>query len=155
MTGEELRAAVASEDGVRERGFEVLAALAERVAIARGDESPEMSEAREIAIRMLDHRDALGAQTLILDAILRRVGLFPYLDPERLGTRDLLALQAHRPLGMPEEEIVFHRLQAEVYRRLMDGESVVLSLNPPMGWLGDEMVGRGGFWGGVAGAGRG
>jgi hypothetical protein len=29
------------------------------------------------------------------------------------------------------------------------------NLNPPMGWLGDEMVGRGGFWGGVAGAGRG
>jgi hypothetical protein len=127
MTGDELRAAVANEGNIRERGFEVLATLAERIAMARDDESPEMSEGREIAIRMLDYREGLGTQTQVLDAILRRVGLFPYLDSERLGARDLVAVQAHRPLEMPEDDVVFHRLQADVYRRLMDGESVVLS----------------------------
>ncbi len=60
MTGDELRAAVANEGNIRERGFEVLATLAERIAMARDDESPEMSEAREIAIRMLDYREVLA-----------------------------------------------------------------------------------------------
>jgi replicative superfamily II helicase len=31
------------------------------------------------------------------------------------------------PLDLPEEDLVFHRIQAEVYRRLLDGENVVLS----------------------------
>jgi hypothetical protein len=127
VTGDELRAAIATEDGIREHGFAVLAELAVRIADGGNDESQEMSEAREIAIRMLDHRDALGGHAAALDAILRRTGLFPYLDADRLGTRDLLAVEAHRPLDMPEEDVIFHRVQAEVYRRLMDGESVVLS----------------------------
>jgi ATP-dependent helicase YprA (DUF1998 family) len=127
MTADELRDAVATEEGIRAHGFSVLAALAERIAGDGDDESRQMSEAREIAIRMLDHRDALGPHASALDAILRRTGLFPYLEPERLGTRDLLAVEAHRPLDMAEEDVVFHRVQADVYRRLMDGESVVLS----------------------------
>jgi len=38
----------------------------------------------------------------------------------------LLAYELHRPPSM-DETFVFHRAQAEVYRRLVDGENVVLS----------------------------
>lgn len=62
----------------------------------------------------------------MLDAVLRRLGLFPYLDVEGLGARDLLAFEAHRPLDMGED-LVFHRVQGEVYRRLMDGSNIILS----------------------------
>jgi hypothetical protein len=127
MTPKELRDLIASPAGVADNGFDILAELGAMIAAGGEDESPHLKDAREIAIRLLDHRAALGGLEPALDALLRRLGMFPYVAPESLGVRDLLALEAHRPLEMPDEEIVFHRVQAEVYRRLMDGENVVLS----------------------------
>ncbi len=127
MTFEELKAAVATAESASERAFDVLADVGGLVARAQGEESTEMTQAREIAIRLVEHRDALGGQVALLDAMLRRLGLFPYIDVDTVGVRDALAIEAHRPLDMPEGDLVFHRVQAEVYRRLLDGENVVLS----------------------------
>lgn len=126
MNLEELRTAVADPSSARAQAFDVLANIAALVALADAEESIEMVQAREIAIRLVEHRDALGAATVPLDAMLRRLGLFPYVDPLQLGVADQLALEAHRPLDLPDD-VVFHRVQAEVYRRLLDGENVILS----------------------------
>lgn len=127
MTYEELKASVATAESAARQVFEVLAEVGAMVARANSEESPEMGQAREIAIRLVEHRDSLGGQAALLDAMLRRLGLFPYMDVDGAGMRDRLAIEAHRPLDLPEAGIVFHRVQAEVYRRLLDGENVVLS----------------------------
>jgi hypothetical protein len=126
MTIEELRQAVSSAESARENAFDVLTSLSSYIANAAHDEDGGLSDAREIAIRLVEHRDALGGNARILDGVLRRLGLFPYLDVEEIGARNLLAFEAHRPFDMPND-LVFHRMQGEVYRRLMDGQNIVLS----------------------------
>jgi hypothetical protein len=96
MTFAELKAAVATAESANERAFDVLADVGGLVARAQGEESVEMEQAREICIRMVEHRDALGGRVALLDAMLRRLGLFPYIDVDRAGVRDLLAIEAHR-----------------------------------------------------------
>lgn len=88
---------------------------------------PEQAEsAHELILRALEHRNRFGASEPILSALARSVGLFPYLHPEMLGFKDALAYEFHRPPYMPDD-FVFHREQAEIYRRLLSGENVILS----------------------------
>lgn len=82
--------------------------------------------ARELVLRALEHRKSFHATRPILEALTRAVGLFPYNDPEQLGLRDRIAYEYNRPLNM-DKSFVFHREQAEVYRRLLAGDSVILS----------------------------
>jgi len=79
----------------------------------------------DLVIRLCEHRDALGEYGLILDGLLRQSGLFPYLDETSLGTADLLAYETHRPPNI--DYVVFHRVQAQIFRRLMAGERIALS----------------------------
>ncbi|MGH7494341.1 MAG: DEAD/DEAH box helicase [bacterium] len=79
-----------------------------------------------MVLRALEHRQAFNQFNQILDALVRTVGLFPYVNTDNLDFRDRLAYEFHRPLDMPDNT-VFHRVQAEVYRRLLTGENVVLS----------------------------
>ncbi|WP_295880880.1 DEAD/DEAH box helicase [uncultured Thiohalocapsa sp.] len=81
---------------------------------------------RELVLRALEHRDAFSPYTPILDTFVRQVGLFPYLDEDALSFRDAVAYEFHRPDGM-KNELVFHRAQAEIYRRLLRGENVIVS----------------------------
>lgn len=127
LTLAEMREAVSTPQAARDRGFEVLRSLAALLAAAGDEESTHLHHAREIAIRMVEHREGLGPIAAPMDAVLRRLGLFPYLDESNLSVADLMAMEMHRPLGMDTEDLVFHRVQAEVYRRLLDGENVVLS----------------------------
>ena len=76
--------------------------------------------------RALDLRISFGGFAPILDSLARASGLFPYAFTESLDTRDLIAYECHRPSNLPPD-LVFHREQAEVYRRLMNGESIILS----------------------------
>ena len=86
------------------------------------------SGARDLIIRCLERREEMGASKVIHDALLARIGLYPYLDdPASLSLGDRIAYEAHRPLVSPREEFVFHAMQAEVYARLMDGETVILT----------------------------
>jgi replicative superfamily II helicase len=85
--------------------------------------------AHELVLRALENKDSFGSMSEILDALVRKIGLFPYLKPENLHVKDLLAYEAHRPFSMNRENdnYVFHRLQGLVYRRLMGGENIILS----------------------------
>ncbi len=82
---------------------------------------------RSMVIRCLEYRSELNGEAAVLDALVRKLGLFPYV-PENapLSSADALALEAHRSPA-PGGEVVFHAMQAAIYWRLLDGQNVILS----------------------------
>lgn len=88
--------------------------------------SEEQDVVQELVLRALDREEAFARQRPILDSLVREVGLFPYLTPSELPLPDQIAYEFHRPDNMGGD-LVFHRPQAEVYRRLLDGANVILS----------------------------
>lgn len=116
-----LRQALRSPEILHAQTFDILKQLC---ALA-SDEAYER-EAVEMVLRALEHRQVFASFSQILNALVRSVGLFPYADPEALNLSDRLAYEFHRPLEM-QDDTVFHRVQAEVYRRLLSGESLILS----------------------------
>jgi hypothetical protein len=83
--------------------------------------------AQELILRSLEHRELFGECRPILDALIREVGLFPFLEVEDLGLSDALAYEYHKPVNMEATGVVFHRPQARVYRELLAGNNIVLS----------------------------
>lgn len=104
--------------------FKFLADLSAFTSLAVGDDT--LQEARDILVRVLEDAAKFKGYEPVIQTLLRNVGLFPYLDFKNANTVDQLAAEAHRPEAMPEN-IVFTAKQAEVYRELMAGRSVVLS----------------------------
>ncbi|QCB98560.1 DEAD/DEAH box helicase [Arthrobacter sp. PAMC25564] len=81
-----------------------------------------------MVIRALDRSGDFTNEMPLLLSLARDQGLFPYienLDTNYLPLPDLIALEMHRPDDMGK--VVFHRVQAEVYRKLLSGENVLLS----------------------------
>lgn len=116
-----LRKTLRSPDSVRLQAFNILRSIACLVA------NPEQELfAHEMVLRALEHREQFEPYQQVLDSLVRSVGLFPYLNPGELSFRDAVAYEFHRPENMGED-FVFHREQAEIYRRLLDGDSVILS----------------------------
>jgi hypothetical protein len=115
-----LRRTLGTPDQIKEDPF----ALLKEICHVR-NERPGDDTAQELILRALEHRASFGAATPLLDALVRDVGLFPYLPPENLGLSDLLAFEAHRPPDL--DRIVFHHPQAKIFYTLLSGESVVLS----------------------------
>lgn len=105
---------------LQDNAFEALSMIA-------GCVNEDENEARECLIRMLEHREILSSYKPIIDSLVQRVGLFPYLDAgiSNLTTSDLLNIESHAPEGM--DDIILHSMQAKVYRALMDGANVILS----------------------------
>lgn len=122
MTPEEVRKNLSESDAdyLRSNAFELLRAIAQ----IRNDED-DKEIAQELILRALDRRDEFGPAAVILDGLVRDVGLFPYLDPDELSLADRIALEIHRPANL--DSIVFHHPQAKVFQTLMSGKSVVLS----------------------------
>lgn len=116
-----LRETLRSPGAVRQAPFELLKEIASLV----GNSDQELI-AHEMVLRALEQRQYFEPYQEILDSLVRSVGLFPYLEPERLSFRDVVAYEFHRPENMGTD-FVFHREQAEIYRRLLDGDSVILS----------------------------
>jgi hypothetical protein len=106
---------------LRNNAFEVMQGICR---IAAGDSDNDRTQAQELILRAMERREDLGESVEVLDGLVREFGLFPYLDLESLGTADAIAYEFHRPLNMEQQKVVFHRVQAEVYRYLLDGESV-------------------------------
>lgn len=109
--------------------FRFLAKLSALSSLAESDD--EVQKAREICVRVLDKAEAFADYEEVVQALLRNVGLFPYLnrDGVDLAGADVatqLATEAHRPTAMPDG-VVFTAKQAEVYRELIAGRNVVLS----------------------------
>lgn len=138
---QDLRSTLRSPAIIADSPFTILQRIAHLVNTA--DEAPTTVE---MVLRALEHRAAFGPCATILDALTRRVGLFPYSDPADLDTADLLAYEAHRPIGY-DEDIVFHRVQSQVYGYLLAGESVILSAPTSFGKskIIDAMVASGKF----------
>lgn len=100
--------------------FDVLREVA-RVSSATPD------SAQDLVIRILDRREDFRGYEELVDALVAHVGLFPYLaDEAPIGVGDQMAREFNRPRGL-DDGVVFHRMQGEIYRRLLAGRSVVLS----------------------------
>jgi hypothetical protein len=117
----QIREALASPDVVAHNGFAVLANIARL-----NNEGNRPQESQELVLRALEVRKQFGHASSLLDALVRQVGLFPYLNPHELGTADQIAWEFNRPANMPEQ-IVFHEPQTRIYRALLGGHNVVLS----------------------------
>jgi ATP-dependent helicase YprA (DUF1998 family) len=118
-----IRQALSDPNTVGKRAFEI----AKAISYFLNGENDRI--ARELVIRALDRRDIFESIPGVLDTFARQVGLFPYTEPNVLPVQDQLAYEYHRPeaLELRGHEVVFHREQAEVYRDLLIGQSVVLS----------------------------
>jgi helicase conserved domain protein len=82
---------------------------------------------QEFVLRLLARLKDFQEWEPIVYSLVRQVGLFPYLEEEKLSLKDALAYEVHRPEGLLGENVVFHHAQAEVYYSLLRGENVVLS----------------------------
>ena len=121
VTFESLRRQLSDPAAVRRTGFTLLKDLCLYLGA-----SEDGRTAQELILWSLERRGEFGAYASVLSALAREVGLFPYVEKDVLGLADRISYELHRPRNMGEQ-IVFHRPQAEVYRRLIAGENVVLS----------------------------
>ena len=122
LTLAELKDRLAHPARITQDAFNIAKSLA-----AYAGQTETESRAHDLVLRALEHRDAFGSAVSVLEALVRQIGLFPYLEEEELGFADAIAYEYHRPLNMDADNVVFHRVQAAVYNRLMDGDNVVLS----------------------------
>jgi ATP-dependent helicase YprA (DUF1998 family) len=120
MTTFELRRTLSDPNAISREPFPLLKEIATRF------NAGEEHTARDLILHALEYRDRFGPYEGILESLVREVGLFPYVDADALSLTDSIAYEYHRPANL-DGAIVFHREQAEVYRRLMDGDSVILS----------------------------
>jgi hypothetical protein len=103
------------------RVAQMLASMVSRAAIGSFDDA----KVQEAVLYALENKARFGDSGVIVEGLARARGLYPYIVNDDLSVREELALEAHRPVGMGD--VVLHRKQAEVYQRLLNGESVVLS----------------------------
>lgn len=120
MNANEVLAALGEDALDPPRAFAVLKSIA-------GMYATNESAGRDLLIWVLDRREAFSSYQTILNGLLARYGLFPYMQIDgESPTSDSLIYEFHRPIDY-DRNLVFHRVQADVYRRLMDGENVILS----------------------------
>ncbi len=117
----DLRNSLRSPENFSENTFQLLKNVS--AIVSNNENSPV---AREMVLRILDRRNEIPEYNLIIDGLAREVGLFPYVDSDELDLSDRLAYEYHKPLSL-QDDIVFHREQAHIYRRLLAGDSVILS----------------------------
>ena len=120
MTNSELIAALSDPAAIRKRAFDLLKEIIRRRSL-----EVDANLVQELILRALENREHFGSATKVLDALVRDVGLFPYLNPDKVGLADRIAIEIHR--GANLEQVVFHHPQAKVFHAIMSGKSVVLS----------------------------
>jgi len=108
---------------IERESFSIAKSLAN---IYNNSDSQSVSKAQEYILRAMDKYEHFGDSKVIIDSLARELGLFPYLKTEGLSIRDILAAEAHR-VSIGSEDIYFHGPQAEVYYKIIGGQSVVLS----------------------------
>ncbi|TXK76885.1 helicase-related protein [Mesonia sp. K4-1] len=84
-------------------------------------------QANDLILFALNFKYKFKFTSGIINDLARELGLFPYLNPEELSLEDLIAYEFHRPEGKKIENIVFHKIQAQIYYSLLNGENVILS----------------------------
>jgi len=118
---QQLRSSLSDPAVVAKEGFGILNNISNLL-----DEVEFRQVSQELVLRALEHRKSFGTASIVLDALVRQVGLFPYLNPSDLGTSDQIAWEFNHPKAMPDD-VVFHEPQTRVYRELIRGHNVVLS----------------------------
>jgi hypothetical protein len=123
VSPDETRRALDAPSRTPAEAFAILQSIARQLG-----EKPEDPATQSLLIRALEHREDFAGCSALLNALLRETGLYPYAEPTELSARDRLAFEFHRPEGrLADAGMVFHRVQAQVYWRLIDGENVILS----------------------------
>lgn len=126
LTAEELQEDSADPERLAARPFEILQGAANLLACAEG--SAQELVARQVIIQCREHRDVLPASlTDVIDALVRELGLFPYLDGDDLDDAVLLSRETLRLADLSGGSVVLHAAQAGVYARLLAGDNVILS----------------------------
>jgi replicative superfamily II helicase len=83
------------------------------------------NDIRDIVLRLLERRKDLGHAGKLLDHLIGELGLYPYLQENKLDFKDRIR---HSLFTAPElVDKTFHIKQAEVFHKLMSGKSVALS----------------------------
>lgn len=108
---------------IERESFSIAKSLA---SIYNNSDSQSISKVQECVLRAMDKYEHFGDSKVVIDSLARELGLFPYLKKEDLSIRDMLAAEAHR-VSIGSEDIYFHGPQAEVYYKIIGGQSVVLS----------------------------
>lgn len=137
LSAEEITSTLKSGAVTRSNAFEILQSICWLANRAQGDDQAQI---QELVLRALDQREVFASCDEMLNGLTRHFGLFPYLNAHTLGIRDAIARELHRPAVLagdvndhPEADLahelglVFHRVQAEVFRILMSGQNVILS----------------------------
>lgn len=85
------------------------------------------SESTDLVIRALERIGTTGPEGDILRSLAILHGLYPYAiqGVSRDSLRDAVIMEMNRP--NPTSETVFHRIQSQVFHRLVEGENVILS----------------------------
>lgn len=119
LTPIEIRKILRNEFAANLNKFELLRAISDLVNINR-------NVGQEFILRVLSRRPEFSQYDIIIDSLVRQVGLFPYIDQDELSLKDSIAYEVHKPEGLGQN-IVFHHAQAEVYYSLMRGDNIVIS----------------------------
>ncbi|QTL36429.1 DEAD/DEAH box helicase [Pseudoalteromonas viridis] len=96
--------------------------------------SPKLNtQGRELLIRALDQLPLFEEHSILLQDLLRKAGLFPYLQKyfTNLPPEKELILDIYR--SNFDHNFIFHSMQAKVFRLLTSGQNVVLSAPTSMG----------------------
>lgn len=104
-------------------------------SLANTVKDDENNKIQQLLLRVLDRKDEFSHLAEVINDLVRHFGLYPYLDTDLLTAKDAIARELHKPAllnnenitELNDEGIVFHRLQAEVYQYLMNGENIILS----------------------------
>ena len=96
--------------------------------------SPQLNPlGREFLIRALDQLSLFESQQVLLQSLLRKAGLFPYIKkyfPSQSPEKELL-LDLYK--SNFDENFIFHSMQARVFHLLTSGKNVVSSAPTSMG----------------------
>ena len=120
-----LREQLSDPQEIRSNDFQIVRDLSNLLNNAE-DRSYEYQQVQQLLLRALEYRRHFNGSQQILDDLVRKVGLYPYLQPKNLNLKQKLAYEMHRPANF-DPEIVFHKIQAKIYYELLDGENVILS----------------------------
>lgn len=99
------------------------------------NKDPEDNEIQQLLLRVLDRKEEFTPFIEVINGLIRHFGLYPYLDTNTITVKDAIAREIHRPSllttdnnqNIEDEGFVFHRVQAEVFQYLMNGENIILS----------------------------
>ncbi len=144
MTAKEFSDCLQDSTYVTKHAFELLAELS--LHLNSADETTQ-AEGRNLLIQVLDKRDLFHPYSEIVDSLVEKAGLYPYVEnQDTLSNKERINYEFHRPLDM-DSAIVFHRKQFEVYQELLAGENVILSAPTSFGksLLIDAMIATGRF----------